>query len=165
MRRVILIALGANLPSQTGPPATTLRAALAQFRLQEIEVRAVAPFYRSKAWPDPRDPPFVNSVAVVEALHDPAGLLAVLKEIESTFGRISGAPNAPRPLDLDIIDYDSRIAEGPPTLPHPRMHERGFVLVPLRDIAPSWRHPLSGLSVTTLIDALPPEARALTKLP
>lgn len=162
---MILIALGANLPSPQGVPATTLRAALARFPEENIEVRAVAPFYRSCAWPDPNDPPFVNSVAHIETQRDPASLLAVLKELERAFGRMPGAPNAPRPLDLDILDYDGRIAEGPPTLPHPRLHERGFVLIPLRDIAPGWRHPALGRSIGELIDALPPEACALTRLP
>lgn len=162
---MILIALGANLPSPQGLPATTLRAALTRFPLENIEVRTVAPFYRSSAWPDPNDPPFVNSVARIETHRDPVALLAVLKEMERAFGRLPGATNAPRPLDLDILDYDGRIAEGPPTLPHPRLHERGFVLVPLRDIAPHWRHPVLGRSVGELIDALPPAARALTRLP
>ncbi len=162
---MILIALGANLPSQSGPPAVTLRAALAQFPQENIIVRTVAPFYQSSAWPDPHDPDFVNSVAHVETRRDPVSLLATLKEMERAFGRVSGARNAPRPLDLDILDYNGRITEGPPTLPHPRLHERGFVLVPLRDIAPGWRHPVLGLGVSALIDALPLQARALTKLP
>lgn len=161
---MILIALGANLPSKTGPPADTLRAALAQFGQQNVFVRAVAPFYRSSAWPDPGDPPFVNSIAHVETQRDPASLLAALKEIERAHGRMPGKRNAPRPLDLDIIDYDGRIANGPPTLPHPRLHERGFVLIPLYDIAPDWRHPVWDKGVIELIDALPPEARMLTTL-
>jgi 2-amino-4-hydroxy-6-hydroxymethyldihydropteridine diphosphokinase len=161
---MILIALGANLPSQAGPPAAALRAALEKFPHEGIAVRAIAPFYLSRAWPDPHDPPFVNSVARVETTHDSAHLLAIVKEMEFAFGRTPGPRNAPRPLDLDILDYDSRVEEGPPTLPHPRLQERGFVLVPLRDIAPDWWHPVLGRSVSELIDALPPEARALTRL-
>ncbi|HEX4159271.1 MAG TPA: 2-amino-4-hydroxy-6-hydroxymethyldihydropteridine diphosphokinase [Rhizomicrobium sp.] len=161
---MILIALGANLPSPKGPPAATLRAVLAEFPGAGIMVRAIAPFYTSRAWPDANDPPYINSVVRVETVHDPARLLAAVKEMERAFGRISGPRNAPRPLDLDIVDYDGRVEEGPPALPHPRLHERGFVLVPLGVIAPGWRHPVSGLSVGELIDALPPEARALTRL-
>ena len=161
---MILIALGANLSSQNGPPAATLRAALDVFPNKGIGVAATAPFYLSRAWPDPTDPPFVNSVARIETAHNPVHLLAIVKEMEIAFGRTPGPRNAPRLLDLDILDYDGRIEDGPPTLPHPRLHERGFVLVPLRDVAPDWRHPVLGRNLGELIDALPPEARALTRL-
>jgi 2-amino-4-hydroxy-6-hydroxymethyldihydropteridine diphosphokinase len=161
---MILIALGANLPSRAGPPADTVRAALARLPSGAIAVRSVAPFYESHAWPNPLDPSFVNSVAQIETAREPEELLAALKKLELAFGRTSGTRNAPRPLDLDILDYDGRIENGPPTLPHPRLHERGFVLIPLRDIAPQWRHPVLGRGVSELIDALPPEARMLRRL-
>lgn len=161
---MILIALGANLPSAVGPPAATLRAVLERFPREGIAIRAIAPFYASDAWPNRDDPPFVNCVAQIETIHDPVHLLVIVKEMERAFGRTAGLRNAPRPLDLDILDYDGRIAEGPPTLPHPRLHERGFVLVPLCDIAPEWRHPVLGRTVSELIGALPPEARAITRL-
>lgn len=161
---MILIALGANLPSWAGPPAATLRAALEKLPREEVSLQAVSPFYRSSAWPDPRDQPFVNVTAQLETRCGPAGLLALLKDMERAFGRIPAARNAPRTLDLDILDYDGRVELGPPELPHPRLHERGFVLIPLRDIAPDWRHPVLGWSVTELIESLPPEACALTRL-
>jgi 2-amino-4-hydroxy-6-hydroxymethyldihydropteridine diphosphokinase len=160
---VILIALGANLPSTVGPPAATLRAALESLQ-PNVDVRARSPFYRSAAWPDPRDPEFVNAVANVDTELSPFELLTVLKQTEHVFGRESARRNAPRPLDLDILDYNGRIENGPPTLPHPRLQERGFVLIPLRDVAPDWRHPVSGLGVDALIAALPDHARAVTRL-
>jgi 2-amino-4-hydroxy-6-hydroxymethyldihydropteridine diphosphokinase len=161
---MILIAIGANLPSPSGPPEATILAALTMFQSEAILIRAVAPFYQSAAWPDPNDPPFVNSVVQVETGRNPEDLLAILKKIEHAFGRSPGPRNAPRPLDLDILDFEGRTEEGPPILPHPRLQERGFVLIPLRDIAPDWRHPVSGISVDALIGALPPAARALTRL-
>jgi 2-amino-4-hydroxy-6-hydroxymethyldihydropteridine diphosphokinase len=162
---MILIALGSNLPSVAGPPEATLGRALERFPQEGMTVRTVSSYYRSKAWPDPGDPPFVNAVARIETARDPADLLGTLKDLERAFGRTLGARNAPRPLDLDILDYDGRIEAGPPMLPHPRLHERGFVLIPLRDIAPEWRHPISDRSVSELIETLPPEACALTRLP
>ena len=87
-----------------------------------------------------------------------------MHEIESIFGRVRTAPNAPRTLDLDIVDYDGRIEAGPPELPHPRIAGRGFVLVPLGEIAPDWRHPVSGKTVNDLLSELAPEARALKPL-
>jgi len=161
---VILIALGANLPSSAGAPAATLRAALGTLRQQNVAVKDVSPFYRSIAWPDPTHPEFVNAVARLETTLAPDALLAMLKGTERAFGRQSAERNAPRPLDLDIVDYDGRIESGSPILPHPRLHERAFVLIPLRDIARSWRHPVSGLSVNLLIESLPRAARALTGL-
>ena len=161
---MILIALGANLPSFVGAPVATLHAALGTFAQRNVAVRAVSPFYTSTAWPDSRDPEFVNAVVNVETELPPSELLTVLKEIERAFGREISQRNAPRPLDLDILDYNGKIEKEFPTLPHPRLHERGFVLIPLREIAPHWTHPVSGLHVDTLIESLPAEARAVTKL-
>lgn len=161
---MILIALGANLPSSAGAPAATLRAALRTLAQRNVAVEAVSPFYRSAAWPDPRDPQFVNAVARVETDFSPCDMLTVLKETERAFGRELTRRNAPRPLDLDILDYNGRVETGSPSLPHPRLHERGFVLIPLRDVAPDWKHPVSGLTVDALIDSLPEDTRALTKL-
>lgn len=152
---MILIALGANLPSPVGGPAVTLRAALAALGARGVKVERVSPFYTSAAWPDPSDPPFVNAVAAVRTDLEPAALLALLKEIEREFGRRDALRNAPRTLDLDIIDYDGRIEAGPPQLPHPRMESRAFVLFPLNDIVPHWRHPVGGESVDALIARLP----------
>jgi 2-amino-4-hydroxy-6-hydroxymethyldihydropteridine diphosphokinase len=161
---VIFIALGANLPSVVGEPAATLRALLGTLPQRNVAVQCVSPFYRSIAWPDPHDPEFVNAVASIECEFSPESLLGVLKDSERSFGRQSAERNAPRPLDLDILDYHGRVESGPPILPHPRLHERAFVLVPLRDIAPSWHHPVSCQSVNALIEALPAETRALTRL-
>jgi 2-amino-4-hydroxy-6-hydroxymethyldihydropteridine diphosphokinase len=150
---MILIALGANLPSRAGPPDETLRAALMELGGSEIEVARISPFYRSPAWPEPRDPAYANAVAMLRTSLAPDRLMARLHETETGFGRHRSARNAPRTLDLDLIDYDGRVEDGPPTLPHPRIAERNFVLIPLRDVAPGWIHPVSGLSVEQLIAA------------
>ncbi len=88
----------------------------------------------------------------------PEVLLAQLQAIEHAAGRARSLPNAPRTLDLDIIDMHGRVRRAPdPILPHPRAHLRAFVLLPLRDIAPGWRHPVLGAGVQSLIDGLPPQ--------
>jgi len=153
---MILIALGANLASAVGRPEETLRAALASLDARGITVEKQSGFYQSEAWPNPSDPPFVNAVANVRTNLKPADLLRVLHEVEAEFGREPGARNAPRTLDLDLIDYDHRIEHGDPELPHPRMEDRAFVLIPLRDIAPEWRHPETGRTVGELIAGLGP---------
>jgi 2-amino-4-hydroxy-6-hydroxymethyldihydropteridine diphosphokinase len=160
---MIAVALGANLPSRAGAPGDTLRAALAALDQRGVRVNAVSSMWRSPAWPDPREPPFVNAAAVVETALSPEILLGVLQAVETLFGRdrSAGAPrNAPRTLDLDLIDYNGRVQAGPPELPHPRTAERAFVLLPLREVAPAWRHPVSGMRIDDLIARLAPAARA-----
>jgi 2-amino-4-hydroxy-6-hydroxymethyldihydropteridine diphosphokinase len=148
---VILIALGANLPSPAGPPAVTLDRALA--RLAELDVKIVSrsSFYESPAWPDPADPPFVNAVAAVETSLQPVEILAVLHGVETEFGRLRSAPNAPRTLDIDLLDADGAVVTEGVTLPHPRIAARAFVLVPLAEVAPGWRHPVTGQGVADLL--------------
>jgi 2-amino-4-hydroxy-6-hydroxymethyldihydropteridine diphosphokinase len=152
---MILIALGSNLSSHAGDPAATLRAALAHLADNGVTVSKVSQFYRTPAWPDPRDPEFVNAVARVTTELSPAELIARLHETETSFGRVRSARNAPRTLDLDILEYDGRVSEGPPVLPHPRIETRAFVLIPMRDVAPGWRHPVSGKSIADLLAKIP----------
>jgi 2-amino-4-hydroxy-6-hydroxymethyldihydropteridine diphosphokinase len=151
---MILIALGANLPSPAGEPRETLLSALDALTAFGIRLSVLSHFYVTKAWPNPTDPPFVNAVAVVNTELAPRDLMARLHDVETSFGRKRSGKNAPRPLDLDLIDYDGRVEKGPPVLPHPRMRSRAFVLVPLAEVAPGWRHPISGETIEQLVAAL-----------
>src|SRR5215469_1126235 len=149
----IFIALGANIPSAAGPPEMTLKAALAALETKGVKILAVSAFRRTMAWPDPADPFFVNAVAQIETELQPIALLELLHQVETAFGRKRSTPNAPRTLDLDLIDYRGQIARGKVELPHPHMANRHFVLEPLAEIAPGWRHPVTGLTVETLLTA------------
>jgi len=102
-------------------------------------------------------PWFVNGVVAVETFLPPAELLGLLHDVEAEFGRTRNIRNEARILDLDLIAYDDRIMNEPNSLilPHPRLHERVFVLLPLADIDPTWHHPITGAAVADLIDALP----------
>jgi 2-amino-4-hydroxy-6-hydroxymethyldihydropteridine diphosphokinase len=153
---VILIGLGANLPSRLGPPRATLSAALAHLGERGVRLIALSRFYASPAWPPSDQPGYVNAVAAVEAPLEPVPLLALLNETEAHFGRLRSIPNAARTLDLDLLDYRGmRLAEPYLTLPHPRLADRAFVLLPIRDVEPGWRHPITGASIDGLIATLP----------
>jgi 2-amino-4-hydroxy-6-hydroxymethyldihydropteridine diphosphokinase len=158
---MILIGLGANLTSSVGAPDATLRGAIAELAAHGIGLVQVSPFYRSPAWPDPRDPAYANAVASIETDLSPQELMARLHETETAFGRMRSARNAPRTLDLDLLDYRGVVDRGPPTLPHPRAASRNFVLIPLRDVAPGWKHPVSKKGINALIAALSEEERSL----
>jgi 2-amino-4-hydroxy-6-hydroxymethyldihydropteridine diphosphokinase len=158
---MILLGLGANLPSAVGPPVATLEAALAALERAGVRVVACSRWYRTAPVPASDQPWFVNGVAQVETKLAPSELIALLQKIESEFGRKRGLRDAARSLDLDILDYDGLVEAGPDLiLPHPRMHQRAFVLKPLAEIAPDWRHPKLDKPVSALIAALPPDQKA-----
>lgn len=148
----IVVALGSNRESGYGPPAATVEAALVALGEHNIKVARRSGLWRSRAWPDPSGGDFVNAVAVVETALPPDALLATLHWIEQGFGRTRLLSNAPRSLDLDLIAYGRRVAAGPPVLPHPRAAERRFVMGPLAEILPHWRHPVSGESALALFE-------------
>jgi 2-amino-4-hydroxy-6-hydroxymethyldihydropteridine diphosphokinase len=152
---VIFIGIGSNLASGASTPAETCRHALQ--RLQEMGVRIVAcsRFYESAPVPLSDQPWYVNAVAHVETTLDASSLLALLHRVEAENGRVRRIVNEARTLDIDLIDYNCMYQSGPPLLPHPRVSERAFVLLPLRDVAPNWCHPVSGIGIDQLIDALP----------
>jgi len=154
---MILLGLGANLPSAIGPPAATLEAALAALAAESVIIRRRSSWYRSAPVPAGDQPWYVNGVVTVATRLDAPALLALLHRIEERFGRVRRERNEPRAVDLDILDYHGVIRAEDPVLPHPRMHERSFVLLPLREVAPDWRHPMSGAALPTLLAALPPD--------
>lgn len=153
---MILVALGANLPSRFGPPRATLEAALARLEAVGLRVAARSPWYLTAPVPVSDQPDYVNGVAVVETERDAVATLAALHAVEAEFGRVRTVANAPRAIDLDLIAYHDIVRDAAPILPHPRMHLRAFVLYPLADVAPGWVHPVSGETVAELIAALPP---------
>ena len=160
---MIVIALGANLPSRAGAPRETLSAALRSLSAHDIRLTATSSYYVTKAWPDPSDPPFVNAVARVETELLPRELLVRLHRIEESFGRKREKKNAPRTLDIDLIAYDDlAMTTAELILPHPRALERAFVLLPLAELVPE--RFISGVHISdalarvdqTGIEKLPP---------
>jgi 2-amino-4-hydroxy-6-hydroxymethyldihydropteridine diphosphokinase len=145
----IIVALGSNLPGQYASSEALLEAALAALDGAGLKVVRRSRWWRSVAWPDDADPAFLNGVAIVETELGPAETLAVLHGIEAGFGRRRAETNAPRTLDLDLIAH-GRTVSVEPVLPHPRSHERWFVMGPLGEIAPDWRHPTLGHTAAEL---------------
>ena len=149
----IVVALGGNLAGDFTSSEALLEAALAQFPQAGLPVLARSRWWSSAAWPDPKGNEYRNGVAIVEANGPASAVLEALFAIERSFGRIRGVPNAPRTLDLDLIAYGRQILSGPDlVLPHPRAHERRFVMGPLAEIAPNWRHPVSGETAVVLAE-------------
>ncbi|MEP3112330.1 2-amino-4-hydroxy-6-hydroxymethyldihydropteridine diphosphokinase [Nisaea sp.] len=156
---MIYLGVGANLPNaQFSSPRETLEAAVADLCKRGVVPVAVSGWYESAPVPVSDQPWYVNAVYRVETEFDAVTLLANLHAIEAEYGRVRGEVNAARVIDLDLLDCRGEVRDGSDglVLPHSRMHERAFVLYPLRDLAPGWRHPVSGASIDRLIEALDP---------
>ncbi len=157
---MILVAIGANLLGPRGEtPLMACRAAAEALRsLPGLRVAALSRWYQTAPVPPSGQPNYINGVARLEGEADPTWLLARLHGIERMAGRVRGARNAARTLDLDLIDMNGMCRAAPdPVLPHPRAHQRAFVLVPLADVAPGWVHPALRSGVAELLASLPPQ--------
>lgn len=155
---VILIGIGSNLPHpEAGTPLELCEAALAELGRRGVAVVRRSRWYASAPVPASGQPDFVNGVAAVATSLDPPDLLAALHDVEAAFGRTRTVVNAARTLDLDLLAYRDFVRAGgsPPLVPHPRMTERAFVLLPLREVAPLWRHPADGRGIDDLVRRLP----------
>lgn len=162
---MILIGIGGNLPGpEAASPLETCNAALdAVAGIPGLSLVTASPWYRSTPISQIYQPDFCNGIIRLEGEIEPLALLAALQAIENRFGREreAGVKNAPRTLDLDIIDLNGTIRAIPPViLPHPRAHLRAFVLRPILDVAPGWRHPALRRGVASLLADLPPQAIA-----
>jgi 2-amino-4-hydroxy-6-hydroxymethyldihydropteridine diphosphokinase len=164
---MIFLGVGANLAGPGQPnPLVTCEAALLALPGVGIRIEARSPWYESEPVPRSDQPWYVNAVLRADSDLAPDALLTVLHAVEARFGRTRGATNSARSLDLDLLDHQGRVsAQGEwPTLPHPRMRLRAFVLLPLRDLHPAWRHPRDDVSLGVLIDALP-DGQEIRRLP
>lgn len=153
----ILVGIGSNLADAAGnaPLAVCQRAVAALGLIPGVRLVAVSRWYRTAPVPASAQPDFINGVALLAGDIAPEPLLAVLQALEAQAGRVRGAVNAARVLDLDIIAMGDLVRVTPdPILPHPRAHQRAFVLAPLVDVAPDWRHPVLGQGAAALLRQL-----------
>ncbi len=179
----VLIALGANLPIAAQQPADTLRAALAALPGEGLAVERASRLYATPCFPPGAGPDYVNAAARLRPARgmDPAAILAALHRVEARFGRERVQRWGMRTLDLDLLaagqavlpdaavqaewaalPAERQIGTTPDRmiLPHPRLQDRAFVLVPLAEVAPRWRHPVAGLTVAAMLARLPAADRA-----
>ncbi|MGY6547845.1 MAG: 2-amino-4-hydroxy-6-hydroxymethyldihydropteridine diphosphokinase [Roseinatronobacter sp.] len=175
------VALGGNLEGHRDSPYAQVAAAVLEISKLDLTVEAVSRFFRSPAYPSGSGPDFVNAALAFTTALAPKDLLACFQAIEAASGRTRMSRWAPREIDLDLLALGTAVLPDPARfhdwaalplqeqmvrtpqdliLPHPRLHERAFVLVPMMDIAPDWRHPVFGRTVREMHDALPVADRA-----
>ena len=179
-RSKVLIAAGGNLTSQKGTPAQTIVEATKIVSNERIKVLGISRFFKTPCFPPGAGPDYVNVALIAETGLSASEVLAALHTVEAEFGRQRDKRWGMRTLDLDLLSFDAVVApdldtvedwinlpldaqvrQTPDTmlLPHPRIQDRAFVLVPLMDVAPDWVHPVLQRSVREMHDALPLEAR------
>jgi 2-amino-4-hydroxy-6-hydroxymethyldihydropteridine diphosphokinase len=148
-KHIVYLALGSNL----GDRHENLKQAVASLTPQ-MDVKAKSHIYETPPWGYEDQPRFLNQALKTQTYLQPEQLLKHIKRLEVALGRKATFPNGPRVIDIDILMYDELVLNTSIlTLPHPHMHERGFVLLPMMDIAPDLVHPLSGKSVREMLVA------------
>ncbi len=147
----IYLAIGSNLGNKKN------NIELAKFKLIQNDVRItqISSYYESLSWPNSNNPKFLNIVLKITTSLSPIDLLKICKQIEISLGRKKRSKNSPRECDIDIIDFKNKKMKGHIILPHPRMHARNFVLLPLYELNKAWKHPMSKNHIKKLILSLP----------
>lgn len=172
----VLLSMGANLDSDFGPPRETIQLAIRRLTNMGVGVNAVSHFYQTPAYPPGNGPDFVNVALTAESRLTPDEILVALGQVEHHFGRVRDTRWGARVLDIDLLGVGQIILPNTEThrywrelgvddqriqvpeqliLPHPRLQERAFVLIPLADVAPNWRHPVLGITVDEMVKGLP----------
>ena len=162
--KIVFLSIGSNL----GDKIKNIE--LVKFKLEKNNIKIIksSKNYETLSWPDKKKPKFINIVLKIKTFLSPKDLMKKCLYIEKELGRLRNKKNEPRICDIDIIDYDKMIVKGTKrqnlTIPHPEMHKRNFVLLPLFEIAKTWIHPLKKVSIKDLINALDPEDLTTIKL-
>ena len=162
--KIVFLSIGSNL----GEKSKNIE--LVKFNLEKNNIKIIksSKNYETLSWPDKKQPTFINIALKIRTYLSPQDLIKKCLYIEKKLGRLRNRKNEPRICDIDIIDYDKMIVKGTKrqnlTIPHPEMHKRNFVLLPLFEIAKTWIHPSKKVSIKELINALDPEDLRTIKL-
>ena len=143
----VFLAIGSNL----GDRFRNIELAKIMLSDNRIKILKSSSFYETLSWPNIKNPKFLNVVLEIETNLRPLSLLDLCKKIEKSLGRKKSKKNSPRVCDIDILDYNKRNENNGINLPHPRLHQRNFVLIPLFEISKKWTHPKSKDHIKTLI--------------
>ncbi|MDI2113567.1 2-amino-4-hydroxy-6-hydroxymethyldihydropteridine diphosphokinase [Commensalibacter nepenthis] len=164
---MIIIAVGSNLSGVwSDTPYGMCQEAVHRLSTElECHIKQSS-WYQTSPIPPSSQPLYINGVVTLEKEIEPIEVLKILNKIEAEAGRVRQQANEARPLDLDILDIDGKIIEESPKLiiPHPRLHLRGFVLYPLKDVCPQWQHPITHKHINELIDELPKDQAIMSYL-
>ena len=148
---MIYIGIGSNL----GNRIRNIENSKYLLKINGIDIIRTSGYYETLSWPDPSNPKFINIVIQSNTNFSPKKLIKIFEIIEQKLGRTKSFRNAPRTCDIDIISYRNKIISSDIVIPHERMKKRNFVLIPLLEIAPNWRHPKTNKSIKNLIFSLP----------
>jgi len=152
--KIVFLSIGSNLGNKRK------NIEFAKFKLEKNNIKIIksSKNYETLSWPNKKKPKFINIVLKTKTFLSPNALMKKCLFIEKELGRLRNKKNEPRTCDIDIIDYDKKIVKSTInqnlTIPHPKMHKRNFVLLPLFEIAKTWIHPIKKVSVRSLINAL-----------
>ncbi|HJN84589.1 MAG TPA: 2-amino-4-hydroxy-6-hydroxymethyldihydropteridine diphosphokinase [Candidatus Pelagibacter bacterium] len=162
--KIVFLSIGSNLGNKRK------NIEFAKFKLEKNNIKIIksSKNYETLSWPNKKKPKFINIVLKTKTFLSPNALMKKCLFIEKELGRLRNKKNEPRTCDIDIIDYDKKIVKSTInqnlTIPHPKMHKRNFVLLPLFEIAKTWIHPIKKVSVRSLINALDVEDLKTIKL-
>ena len=158
---MVYIGIGSNL----GNRINNIEKAKYFLNLNKINIIKSSSYYETLSWPNPSKPKFINIIIESNTKISPEKLLVIFKSIEKKLGRLKNLRNSPRTCDIDIISYDQKILSGSINIPHKRMYERNFVLIPLFELTKNWSHPKTNDSLKKLIFSLPIEdIRSIKKI-
>ena len=152
---MILLNIGSNLDSIKGDRFFNLKKTLELIKLEKIDILKISSIYETPSYPNKKDPKFLNIGLEIKCNYSPVYLIRIFNKIEKKLQRTRGLKNKPRTCDIDLIDYNGIIIETKKiSTPHPRAHLRNFVLYPLKEICPTWIHPMYNKNVDFLIKKL-----------
>ena len=159
---MIILGIGSNLSSKFGNRFKNIELAISFIESYNIQILKKSSFYESPSYPNKKNPKFINIVVSIKTDLKPLKLMSLLLSVEKKLGRLRGEKNDPRTLDLEIIDNNNEVIKFVFNndnffSPHKNLSSRNFVLYPLREISPLWKHPVTNESIDSLISKLPNE--------